>query len=85
MWEGGSWKTGQSHVRVQINREEQLGRETDPQPRAPAQGNKASNLLVKTPVGVEAAGETPRLTGEFVGKTHRVLEHTQTYPPGNQH
>ena len=26
------------------NREEQLGSETDPQPRAPAQGSKASNL-----------------------------------------
>ena len=34
---------------------------------------------------VEVAGETPSLTGEFVGETHRVLEHTQTHPPGNQH
>ena len=33
-------------------------------------------------MGVEAAaGETPSLTGEFVGETHRVLEHTQTHPP----
>ena len=31
------------------------------------------------------AGETPSLTGEFVGETHRVLEHTQAHPPGNQH
>ena len=39
--------------------------------------NKASNHRVKTPVGVEvAARETPSLTGEFVGETHRVLEHT---------
>ena len=30
-------------------------------------------------MGVEAAaGETPRLTGVFVGETHRVLKHTQT-------
>ena len=30
-------------------------------------------LLLKTPVGVEAAvGETPSLTVEFVGETHRV-------------
>ena len=37
-------------------------------------------------MGVEvAAGETPSLTGEFAGKTLRVLEHTQTHPPGNQH
>ena len=31
------------------------------------------------------AGETPSLTEEFVGGTHRVLEHTQTHPPRNQH
>ena len=30
------------------------------------------------------AGETPSLTGEFVGETHRVLEHIQTHPPGDQ-
>ena len=33
---------------------------------------------------VEAVGETPSLTGEFTGETHRVLEHTQNHPPGNQ-
>ena len=36
-------------------------------------------------MGVEAAGEIPSLTGEFVGQTHRVLEHTQTHPSGKQH
>ena len=36
-------------------------------------------------MGVEEAGETLSLTGEFVGETHRVLELTQTYPPRNQH
>ena len=36
-------------------------------------------------VGVAAAGETPSLTGEFIGETHRVLECTQTEPTGNQH
>ena len=30
-------------------------------------------------------GETPNLTGESVGETHEVLEHTETHPPGNQH
>ena len=30
-------------------------------------------------------GETPRLTREFIGETHRVLECTQTHPPGNHH
>ena len=36
-------------------------------------------------MGVEAVGETARLTGVFVGQTHRVLECTQTHPPRNQH
>ena len=37
-------------------------------------------------MGVEAAAEeTPSLTGEFVGETHRGLECTQAYPPGTQH
>ena len=34
---------------------------------------------------VEATGETPSLTGEFVGETHRVLEHIQTHPTRKQH
>ena len=34
---------------------------------------------------VATAGETASLTREFVGETNRVQEHTQTYPPGNQH
>ena len=36
-------------------------------------------------MGVAAMGETPSLTGEFTGETHRVLECTQNHPPGNQH
>ena len=35
-------------------------------------------------MGVEAAGETPSLTGEFIRETHRVLECTQAHLPGNQ-
>ena len=31
------------------------------------------------------ARDTPGLTGEFFEETHRVLEHTQNRPPGNQH
>ena len=37
-------------------------------------------------MGVEAAaGETPSLTGEVVGETHRGLGHAQTHPLGNKH
>ena len=46
---------------------------------------KLQNLSLKIPVGVEVAGETPSLTGEFIGETHRVLECTHTHPPKNQH
>ena len=42
------------------------------------------NLLLKKPVRVKVVGETPSLTGEFIRETHRVLECTQTYLPGNQ-
>ena len=54
--------------------------------RAPAQGNKASNPRLKTPVGVEEPAEkTPSLTGEFVEETHRGLECPQAHPHKNQH
>ena len=33
----------------------------------------------------EAAGETPRLTGEFDVETHRDLQRAQAHPLGNQH
>ena len=43
---------------------------------------KPQTSHLKTPVGVEAtAGETPSLTGEFLGETHRGLEHAQAQPP----
>ena len=32
-----------------------------------------------------AAEETPSLTAESIGETHRVLECTQSHPPGNKH
>ena len=53
--------------------------------RVPVQGNKASKPVTEKTVGVEVGGETPSLTGEFLGETHRVLEYTQAHPPGNQH
>ena len=34
---------------------------------------------------VAVAGETPSLTGEFVGETHRVLEYIEAHTCGNQH
>ena len=29
-------------------------------------------------------GETPKLTGEFLGETHGILEDIEAHPPGNQ-
>ena len=46
---------------------------------------KPQNLWLKTSVGVAVVGETPSLTGEFIGEIHKVLEHTQNHPPRNQH
>ena len=41
---------------------------------------------MKMPVEVGAATrETPSLTGEVVGETHRGLGHTQAQPLGDQH
>ena len=36
-------------------------------------------------MGVEAVGETPSLTGEFVAETQKVLNIHKTHPPRNQH
>ena len=91
LWQGGGWRTqrgGGLWSRVGKAAAGWRGsswwtRWQTAKPRVPAWGNKASNHPLKTPVGVEvAAGETPSLTGEFVGETHRVLECTHTHPPG---
>ena len=55
------------------------------QPRIPVWGNKAPKPLAVETYGVAVMGKTPSLTGEFVGETHRVLEHTQNHTPRNQH
>ena len=44
-------RPGRSHIHEQTNREEQMGSETDPQPRAPAQGKKASKPLTENTCG----------------------------------
>ena len=84
----GRWRglpESQWHNCMQINQEEQLGSETA-QPRVPARGNKVSKRLTENTLTVEAAvGENTASQEEFVGETHRVLEHTQTHPSGNQH
>ena len=63
-------------------RKKNWGTRQTTQPRVPVQGNKASKpLAVKIwgGGGCAAVGETLSLTEEFVGVTHRVLEHT--HPP----
>ena len=78
--------TPRPHIHAQINRIK--GREPGRQrnPGLQHRGNKASNLRLKMPVGVgAAAGETPSLTGEVVGETHRGLKCAQAHPLGNQH
>ena len=46
---------------------------------------KSQNLGLYEPVEIAVAGETPSLTGEFFGDTHRVLECMQAHPLGDQH
>ena len=82
--QGGGWQTRQSHICVQINREEQLGSKTS-QPRVPMQETKASKPLAVKSCGGCRAVKTPSFTGEFVEEIHGVLECTQTHPPTNQH
>ena len=79
-WHGG-WQSGQPHICIQNN----CGARQTAQPRVPGLGNIASKPLTEKPVGVDAAGETPRLTGEVVGETHSILECKQNHSPGNQH
>ena len=45
---------------------------------------KPQNLWLQKPMGVVEVGETPSLTRELVGETHRILEHTLAHSPGNQ-
>ena len=54
------------------------------QPRVQVRGNKASKTLKKS-VRVGMVGETPRLTGEFTGETHRLIECTENHLPRYQH
>ena len=85
LWQGICWRTGQSHICVWINWEEQLGSETESATQGSSMRKKGTKPLNVKPVEVVAAGDTPSLTREFVGDTHRVLEHTQNHPLGNQH
>ena len=70
-WQGGDWWTRCSHSCMWINQEEQeqLGSKRLHNPGFQLREIKLQNLLLKKPVGVEAAGETPSLTGEVVGET----------------
>ena len=71
---------------MRICRKEQLESERQStQPRVPVQETKISKPLTEKPVGIAVVGETPSLTGEFVGETHGVLECTQAHPHRNQH
>ena len=70
---------------MRISWEEQLGSETDHVTQGSSTRKlKPQNLWWEKPVGVAAVGEATSLTGEFIGKTHGVLEHTQTHTSRNQ-
>ena len=52
------------------------------QARVPVQETKASKPLTENPREGAEVGETPSLTGEFVGETYWVLECTQNLLSG---
>ena len=84
--QGGGWRTGWSHICVQIKGRYNWRARQTLQPRVQAWGSKVSKrLVVKTCGGVVAVGKIPSLTGDFIGEIHRVLECIQTHPPRNQH
>ena len=65
--------------------EEKLESETDYATQGSSMGKESLKTSGCKTLGVAVvAGETPSLTGEFIGETYRVLEHTQIRPPGNQ-
>ena len=74
-----------SHTHTWISWGEQLGSETDHATQGSSSEKESLNFWMEKPVGLAAAGETPSLTGEFLGETHRGLECTQTHPLGKQH
>ena len=59
--QGCSWQSGQSHICVQINREEQLGSQTGCTTQGSIQQReiKPQILWMKKPVGVTVVGEHP--------------------------
>ena len=69
-----------------INWEEQQGNKTDHTTQGSSMGKKTFKTSGwKNLWELAVVGEIPSLTGEFFGETYRVLDHTQTHPPGNQH
>ena len=71
---------------MQINWEEQVGSETDPTTQGSSAGEKSLKISDwKHLWGLRQQQEKLPASQEFVGETHRVLEHTQTHPHGNQY
>ena len=76
---------GSSTFACRQTRRNKWGARHTAQPRVLVWGGKASRPLTVKTCGNCGRGETPILTGECDGETHRVLECTQNYLPGNQH
>ena len=55
------------------------------QPMVPSWEKKTSKPLAGKTCGGFGGRMNSQLHREFIGETHRVLEHVQIHPPGNQH
>ena len=63
-----------------------VGSEADRATQGSSVGKESLKPLIENTRGVGAAtGETPSLTGEVVGQTHRGVGRAQAHPLGNQH
>ena len=85
-WWNSGWQTLWSHICSHKTGGPKWERNRPHDLRAPGWEIKPQSTVIENPLGVEAAtGETPGLTAEFVGETHRVPEHRQAHPHGSQH
>ena len=90
LWQGGSWQTGRSHIRLRINCKKQLESKADHATQGSSAGKQSpktygyKNLWglwkrEKLPVLQETSVEGP------MNIHWKLLEPTQTHPPRNLH
>ena len=83
--QGNSWKSGQSHICMQIKQEEQLGSKTDHTNQGSSMGKQNLKTTEQKNLWGFRCQENSQSQGGLFGETHRLLERTQNHWPRNQH